>query len=84
MTAHKRSLGQGNVFIHVCLFTGGSASRGFASRGVGSLTLEGVCIQPTWEEKGLPTEGDKADPPPHPPRIRKVGSMHPTGMLSSL
>ena len=40
-TAHKRSLGQGNVFTDVCLSTGG---RGSASRGSASVG-EGVCIQ---------------------------------------
>ena len=40
----RKSLGQGNVFTLVCLFTGGSAYRGSTYRGV-CLLGEGL---PTW------------------------------------
>ena len=63
MTARKRSLGQGNVFTGVCLFTGGgfpACITGHMTRGVciqeGGSASRGVCIQ----EGGLPIGGGAA------------------------
>ena len=55
ITARKRSLGQGNVFTPVCLFTGGSASReclhprGSASRGLHQGVLDRPPFSDTME-----------------------------------
>ena len=86
--ARKQSLEKGNVFTHVCLFTGGlpqeevSASRGGLSVSRGCLPLGGSASRGggsasravcLQREKGLD----------RPPQItRKVGGTHPTGMLS--
>ena len=79
ITAHKRSLGLGNVFTGVCLSTGG----GFPACIIAHMTSmgRGFCLQggglPTWglhtrglrpvgvlPMGGLPTEGGWADIPP--------------------
>ena len=50
-TARKRNLGQGNVFIRVCLFTGGGLPRG------GSLPLRGKGSASGRRGRGLPPRG---------------------------
>ena len=116
-TAHRRSLGQGNIFRSVCFsFHGGSASRGgpvsggSAYRGSahrasvynGGLHY-GVCPQgrSAYREsayRGVCLQGSAHGEPAHGgsacrrvciggvrqtlPRIRKVGGMHPTEMLT--
>ena len=78
-TTRKRSLGQGNVFMGVCLSTerrgmptGGSASRGvYLGFCIQWGSAWGVCIQGVCQVWAEP-----------PPRTRKASSTHPTGMLS--
>ena len=65
-TPRKQGLGQGNVFTGFCLFTG-VGDVGFPACITGHMT--GVC----------PTEGLDRSPLP-PPRTRKAGSGHPTGI----
>ena len=48
ITARKRSLGQGNVFTPVCLFTGGICIQGVSASG--GVCIWGVCIQGCWTD----------------------------------
>ena len=68
ITAHKRSLGQGNVFIGVCLCTDGvsfpacitghmTSSQGGLPRG-GGFCLKGVCLR-GWVEQTPQPELEK-------------------------
>ena len=67
------------MFLHLSVYPQGRRNSfgGSASRGRGCL--QGVCIQ--GGEGGVCMQGGY---PPPPPRTRKAGGTHPTGMLSCL
>ena len=95
ITAHKRSLGQGNVFTPVCHSVHGGRRGWLPSMHHRSHDQHPGGVLPTEEwsvykggfclRGGLPTsrggEGGVGQIPP-PPRTRKVGGTYPTGMLS--
>ena len=94
ITAHKRSLGQGNMFTGVCLSTGVPAPGGGAwSWGVsapgGCLLLGGAWSQGVPAPGGVPARGgggtwSQGVPGGDPLMATAAGGMHPTGMHSCL
>ena len=93
ITAHKRSLGQGNVFTPVCHSVHGGRRGWLPSMHHRSHDQHPGGVLPTEEwsvykggfclRGGLPTSrgGGVGQIPPS-PRTRKVGGTYPTGMLS--
>ena len=93
ITAHGRSFGQGNVYTPVCLsffpqgvcFQGLQTpllclQRGLRERGEGVRVHRGLPAGRFCFQGGLPTVRCRAEPP----GTRKMGRVHPTGMLSCL
>ena len=77
ITTCKRNLGQGNVFTHVCLFTGVSVCCHFLSGCLVSCSFqEGVCLRGGGFriQQDLDPEGT--------PGTRKASGTHPTGTFS--